>query len=105
MNTCALVGIVERAPTVIDSEGPLQARFTLRVEEIGKDGKAYPLYIPCECYGQLATRSATWDAGAMLALSGRLKWRKGDEKTQKPGGLAVFVKEVHVLEPASVAAE
>ena len=70
MNTCTLVGILERAPTVIDSEGPLQARFTLRVEETGKDGKVYPLFVACECYGQLATRSAATLAPISSSWSG-----------------------------------
>ena len=96
MNTCALVGILERAPTVIESEGPLQARFTLRVEETGKDGKVYPLFVSCEAFGPLAARASSWEAETVLSLVGKLKWRSvTDKQGQKSGGLCVCQRGVY----------
>ena len=106
LNVVCLTGHLERPSTVRDTDGQAIARFTVRCEESGKDGTMFKIYVPCECYGRLAERASSWEPGTLLAIEGRLKWRSYvDAQGQKHSGLAVFAREVRVLEPASVAAE
>jgi single-stranded DNA-binding protein len=106
MNNCTLVGTLERAPRLLEADGPVQALFTLRIDETGKDGRTFQLYVPIEAYGTLANQAGTWEAGSLVALTGKLKWRSSvDAKGEKKSGLCIFAKEARVLEPVDVVTE
>jgi single-stranded DNA-binding protein len=100
INVVVLTGFLERHPVVTETA----VRFTIRVDEIGKDGTTFKVFVPCEAYGRLAERAESWEVGAFLAVEGRLKWRSyTDRDGEKKAGLCVFAKEVRVLDAVTVA--
>jgi single-stranded DNA-binding protein len=98
VNVVVLTGFLERSPVVTETA----VRFTIRVDETGKDGTTFKVFVPCEAYG----RAESWEAGAFLAVEGRLKWRSyTDRDGEKKSGLCVFAREVRVLDAVTVADE
>ena len=71
------------------------ATFTLVLSDVGKDGTVYKTYCPCEVYGQGAERAGDLDAGALVLLEGRLRWKKGEQG--KDGKLVVAGFDVRPL--------
>lgn len=103
LNLCALVGRIERPPTIRfdHASGTAQCSCTLRCDEVNASGSVFKLYVPLTAYGKTAEALGELQADALVAIQGRLGWRKqvakrGEEKS----GLAVFVRQVHMLMPA-----
>jgi single-stranded DNA-binding protein len=102
LNVCVLTGVLERPPLAVTADGKPQqsARFTLTCTELGRDGASYRLYVPVETYGQVATQCLTLQAGTVLAVDGKLKWRSyTDRAGEKHSGLAVLAREIRLLTP------
>ena len=60
--------------------------------------------MPLEAWGKTGEALGTCAAGDLVAVSGKLAWRKGKTADEK-GTLVVMVQKVSVLAPASVAVE
>ena len=76
------------------------ASFTLVLSDVGKDGNVYKTYCPCEVYGAGAERAGDLDAGMLVLLEGRLRWKRAEHG--KEGKLVVAGFEVKPLTPATV---
>jgi single-stranded DNA-binding protein len=107
LNMVCLTGTLERQPTVsFEGEGSQVCRFTLRLEEGGRDGTIYKTYIGCEVYGRLADQAGSLQPGDVVAVTGALKWRSYVDKSgEKRGAHAVFVRTLTPLLVAVAAGE
>jgi single-stranded DNA-binding protein len=103
LNTLVLSGALERDPsTSFQDDGQQLTRFTLRVEEQGKAGAVFKLWVAVECYGKTAERAAALGAGAVVGVEGKLKWRSTTDKHgEKKGSLCMLARQVSVLVPAA----
>ena len=77
------------------------ASFTLVLQETSKTGEVYKTFCPCEIYGKGAEAAGEIDAGMLVLVEGKLRWKKGDQG--KDGKLVVAGFEVKPLTPAAVA--
>ena len=103
LNLCALVGRIERPPTlrVGHASGTAQCSCTLRCDEVHASGSVFTLYVPLTAYGKTAEALEALPADALVAIQGWLGWRKQVPKRgEEQSGLAVFVRQVHLLMPA-----
>lgn len=100
MNTVCLSGrISEYGPKISWTEGGKpQTTFTLVVEEPGREGSTFKTFIPIKVVGAQAESCAeTLDAGALIAVSGKLQYQKTGGKEAKEGKLTVVVYAVERL--------
>jgi single-stranded DNA-binding protein len=100
LNSWSGVGVLERDPIVKwqEDESTPTVSFTVRVEEMGKDGGLFKVYVPVEAYSRLAEQAATLRAGELVGIEGKLKWRAYvDKDHQKKGTLAVWARQMSVL--------
>jgi single stranded DNA-binding protein len=88
------------------SEGTPQCSFTLMVEEPGRDGSPFKLFVPVELFGKQAEPVAEQvNAGDVVLVDGKLRWRSWiDKKGEKQGRLGVMAWAVNVLQGAAVSA-
>jgi single-stranded DNA-binding protein len=81
------------------SEGTPQYHFTLLLEEAGKDGQVYRLFLPVEVFsthGQWAAEHL--NASDRILVDGKLKWKSWvDKKGEKQGKLMVMAWQVSLL--------
>jgi single stranded DNA-binding protein len=84
------------------SEGTPQCAFTLMVEELGRDGSSFKLFVPVEVFGKQAEPVAEQiNAGDVILVDGKLKWKSWlDKKGEKQGRLGVMAWAVSLLLPA-----
>jgi single-stranded DNA-binding protein len=106
LNTCAIVGHLERDPHVrLQAESGHQVvSFTVRVEEPGKDGRAFSTFIPVECYGRCATHAETLSKDVCMAVEGQLGWKSDEKHGEKRSTLMVVARQISVLTPVEVSA-
>jgi single-stranded DNA-binding protein len=71
------------------SEGTPQCTITLLVEEPGRDGTPFELFVPIEVCGKQAEPVAEQiNTGDVLLVDGKLKWKSWvDKKGEKQGRL------------------
>ena len=102
MNTVALVGTVTRTPsTKFEGDGLQMTTLTLALTEAGREGKPYTLYVPCVSYGRAADACSLLEAETLVAVQGKLSWRKQQGKCgQEHSQLVVQVREAQVLQSA-----
>ena len=108
LNYVTLTGFVDRMPSVkFEAErGAQTTMLTLRVEETGKDGATFKGYVFIECYGRVAETAGDMNAGDLVGIEGRLKWRSYiDRDGQKKGTLAVLARQVTVFLSAATLVE
>lgn len=103
LNLVAVTGVLERDPLMRfgATSSSAQCAATLRCEEVNANGSTFTLYVPLEAFGRQAEALGELHAGALVAVQGKLCWRKyttrqGEEKSS----LAVLVQRLHVLTPA-----
>ena len=106
MNSMVLVGTVTRTPSVrFEGNGLQMASLTLALVESGREGKPYTLYVPCEAWGRAASACSLLEAETLVAVHGKLSWRKQPGKCgQEHSQLVVQVREVQVLQSSEVPA-
>jgi single-stranded DNA-binding protein len=98
LNVVVLTGWLERAPALRwEDNGKALASATLRLEEQNAVGVVFRTYVALEAYGAMAERLGTYDAGDVLSLEGKLKWRSTTANGEKRGTLAVLVRQASVL--------
>jgi len=104
MNHVCLIGRLSRAPRVtFEGEGTQVTTFTLAVQEPSREGKVYTLYCPCTAWGRAAETCSLLSAEALVAVHGRLTWRKHKQACgQEHSKLVVAVRDIVVLETAAV---
>jgi single-stranded DNA-binding protein len=102
MNTVCLVGRLARAPVVrFEHDGVQTCTFPLAVQEPGRQGTPYVLYVLCSAYGRSAEQAGVLSAEDLIAVQGKLGWRKhrapcGQEHSQ----VIVQVREMTLLQAA-----
>jgi single-stranded DNA-binding protein len=102
LNVVALTGILERDPTIRcdPDSGTPRCSGTLRCEDVGASGSTFKLYVPLEAWGKTAEALGELHAGALVAVQGKLCWRKYVTKAgEEKGTLAVLVGKVSMLMP------
>ncbi|MGE0278725.1 MAG: single-stranded DNA-binding protein [Nitrospiraceae bacterium] len=93
MNTCSLVGRIERRPSLQRHDtGVIMASFSLCVQEVGRNGKVYSIYVPVECYGTLAEGVESLVSGLLVSVTGKLAFRSAEKG--RPGALLVLARSV-----------
>jgi single-stranded DNA-binding protein len=107
VNQCTLTGTVQREPRVTFTDaGTQQVSFTLACTETNPAGQAFTLFVPVECYGQVASVAESLSAGDPVLVSGKLKWTSYVTKNgAKKANLCVLARLVTLLgvrTPASV---
>jgi single-stranded DNA-binding protein len=86
-----------------EGAGTQTASFTLAVQEPSREGKAFVLYVGCVAYGKAAEACSTLNAEDLIAVQGRLTWRKQVRTCgQEHSVLSVSVREVAVLQAAEM---
>jgi single stranded DNA-binding protein len=87
-------------------EGTPQCTFTVRIEEAGKDGATFKVFVPIDVFGAHAEWVAAHvNAGALVLVDGKLKWRSWvDKQGQKQGKLVLMGWQVTLVQPATPAA-
>jgi single-strand DNA-binding protein len=100
-NKVLLAGQVSEAGSKLSysASGTPLCTFTLVVEESGKEGQAFKLFIPVEVYGAHAEWSAEHlDRGALILVDGKLKWKSAlDKQGMKQGRLTVLGWQVSLV--------
>jgi single-strand DNA-binding protein len=107
INKVIIAGKVTDGPKLTySSEGTPQCSFTLIVEEPGRDGTSFKVFVPVEVFGKQAEPVAEEvNAGDIVLVDGKLKWKSWlDKQGQKQGRLGVMAWAVNVLQAAAVAA-
>jgi single-stranded DNA-binding protein len=86
-------------------EGTPQCSLTLLLEEGGKDGGTYKLYLPVDVFSTHAEWVAEHvHAGALVLIDGKLRWKSWvDKQGQKQGKLALMAWQVTLVQPATSA--
>jgi single-stranded DNA-binding protein len=80
-----------------------QVGFTLRLTEVGPAGLACTLFVPVEAYGQGAELVGDLNAGAVVLVTGKLKWTSYTARdNSKKTSLAVLARVIKMLAPAPV---
>lgn len=100
LNVVALTGTLERDPAMRCDEGSAAPRCsaTLRCDEVSASGSTFKLYVPLEAWGKTAEALGELHAGALVAIQGKLCWRKHTTKQgEEKGGLAVLLGKVSVV--------
>jgi len=102
MNSVCAVGRLTRDPVVrFEGEGVQTATATLLIEEPGKL-KPFQLFIPVTFWGKGAEQASTLGAQDMIAITGKLCWRKTHTRTgEEKSSLAVEVRTVELLQAAA----
>jgi hypothetical protein len=73
MNSVNLVGTLAGEPRPQgDTQTPC-CTARLCIEEVGKEGQTYRLYVPVEAWGQAAITIGPLQEGTPMAISGKLK--------------------------------
>jgi single-stranded DNA-binding protein len=98
MNTVSLVGVLASAPKPVSETQTPCVSARLCVEEVGKDGQTYRLWVPVEAWAQAAVTLAPLGEGTPLAISGKLKWKSWTKDGQRQGSLVVSCFTVDVLD-------
>jgi single-strand DNA-binding protein len=82
-------------------EGTPQCSLTVLVEEGGKDGSTYKLYLPVDVFSTHAEWVAAHvNAGDLVLIDGKLRWKSWlDTQGQKQGKLALMGWQVSLLTP------
>jgi single-stranded DNA-binding protein len=103
-NAVGLVGFLELdISTRFHGERPQVTTFTVRLEEQGAE-KVHRVYVPMECYGRTAERTAYLSAGTLIGVQGKLVYRRSPERDgTQTGRLTVLASSVVCLVPAPVA--
>jgi single-stranded DNA-binding protein len=86
LNSVQLIGRVGKTGPKVQyaSNGHPTCMFTLEVDEPGKGGEVFTLYLPIEIWGQAETAAETLEPGDEVMLSCRLKYKSTvDSKTQQ----------------------
>lgn len=98
LNVVTLTGFLERPPTIRAEGDTPRCSATLRCPELGSTGSTFTLYVPLDAWGKSAEALGTLHAGTLVAVQGRLCWRKYTTKQgEHKSGLAVLVGKVNVL--------
>ena len=100
MNSVCLSGRVsDYGPKISWTEGGKpQTTFTLVVEEPGREGSTFKTFVPIKVVGAQAESCAeTLDAGALIAVNGKLQYSKTGGKEAKEGKLTVVTYGVERL--------
>lgn len=100
MNSVHLIGTLAGAPKPQGDTPTPCCAARLCVEEVGKDGQVYKLWVPVEAWGQAAITLGSLPDGTPLALTGKLKWKSWEQAGKKAGMLVVTCWQVEVLSPA-----
>jgi len=106
MNAFCAVGRLTRDPVVrFEGDGIQTATATLQIEEPGKL-KPFTLYVPLTFWGKASEQASTLGAQDMIAITGKLCWRRLHTKTgEDKSSLAVEVKTVELLQAAGLTVE
>jgi single-strand DNA-binding protein len=108
VNQVTITGTLERDPITRfqpDGHGSQHVCFTLRCCEMGPAGQTWQLYVPVECYGNVAELLGELSAGDSILVAGKLKWTSWQGKDgQKRTSLAVLARQVKRLAAAEVTA-
>jgi single-stranded DNA-binding protein len=99
-NVCVISGWVsEYGPTLryLESGNP-ELPMTILVDEVGRDGRTYPLFCPVVVYGHPCEALAEGlEGGDLVLVTGRLAWAKRSTKAGENAGLAVTCFNVETL--------
>jgi single-strand DNA-binding protein len=81
------------------AEGSPQCSFTMRLDEAGKDGQVFKLFIPVEVFSTHAEWVAAHvNAGDLILIDGNLRWQSWvDKKGEKQDKLAVMAWQISLL--------
>jgi single-stranded DNA-binding protein len=107
LNRVIVLGTVgEHGPKLMYSDrGRPACRLTLLVDETGKDGQTFTLYLPTFVYGDAAERCAeSLDAGDVVAIDGRLSWKSELKKDGTKLGLVVTCFGVELVQKVEASA-
>lgn len=87
-------------------KGRLETRLTLVLEEAGKGGQTFSLYVPVFVYGdQAESAAATLDAGDVVSVDGKLSWSSRLKQDETKLGLCVSAFAVELVHKAAIPAE
>ena len=99
MNSVNLVGRLSRAPIVrFEGDGRKVTTFTLQIQEPGRDGTAYTLYVNCVAWGKTAEAAGTLEAesgccrGEALLAETCQQARPGQERLGGDGTLVTILE-------------
>jgi single-stranded DNA-binding protein len=77
MNAVQLIGKVVRPPLVrFEGAGIQVTSLTLTIDEVGRDGKHYPLFVPCIARGHSAEVASLLHQSDLVSVQGPLTWHK-----------------------------
>jgi single-stranded DNA-binding protein len=81
MNSVQLIGKVTRPPLVrFEAPGVQVTNFTLTIDEVGRDGKHYPLFVPCIARGHSAEVASLLHPETLIGVQGKLTWHRHKAK-------------------------
>ena len=72
LNSVQLIGRISKSGPKLSyaSSGAPSCGFTLEVDEIGKGGEVFTLYLPVELWGQAEIAAETLEPGDEILISG-----------------------------------
>ncbi len=100
INKVLLVGkVTDTGAKILWTErGAAQTSFTLQIDEMGRDGKVFKLFVPVVVYNKAEQVAESVNAGDLVAIDGKLGWAsRVDKKTGETiGKLTVLAWSVQV---------
>ena len=109
LNSVCLVGTITDAAVKLyyRDNGTSEARWTMLLEESGKDAATFKLFCPVVTYGAKAEDfAARFDAGDVISCSGKLGWHKPQATKKEPapvGRLVVLAWQVEKIQTPALA--
>jgi hypothetical protein len=101
MNCVSLTGVLAAVPKAVSDTHTPCVSARVCIEELGKDGQTFRVYVPIECWGQAAVTIGPLRAGTPIELIGKLKWKSWHKDGQRQGSLMVSTVQVTVRSEAS----
>jgi single-stranded DNA-binding protein len=110
LNVVTLVGRLTEASVKLAyrENGTPEARWTLMLQDMGKDGGTFKLFCPLVAYGAKAEECAErLEPGDLVTVQGKLGWHKPPASKRDPepvGKLTVLAWQVEKIETPAPAA-
>jgi single-stranded DNA-binding protein len=103
INKVLLVGQVADAGPKLSytSEGTPECHLTLLLQETGKSGQVYKLFVPVEVYSAHGEWTAEHvNAGDVVLVDGKLKWKSTiDKQGAKQGRMVILAWQLSLITP------
>jgi hypothetical protein len=107
LNTVNLVGkITDSGVKLYYKERGCECHWTLMLEDVGKGGEVFKLFVPCVNYAKAEELAASLEPGDLVSVQGKLGWARPQPTKKDPepaGRLTVLAWQVEKIAAPALA--